>query len=310
MPADRSSDIPPFRFRGLWFGPAGLRAGWAALLFVAIVAALVCAAAWAARRLDLPLHLQGELTAAHQVAFELAMCAAALVATRTMSGIDRRAWTRFGLRAPQRLRHLLLGAACGLAAVSVIMIVLAATGGATLVYSGMNPLSALEAALVWACAFALVAAAEELTFRGYLFFRLARGMHPAAAAVLTSVAFGLSHIANHGENLAGIVPVVIYGFVACLAIWRTGSLWWTFGMHAAWDWSESFLFGAPTSGLIPNISLFMSRATGPVWWSGGTVGPEGSVLVFPVLGALAWVAWRLLPLSGEAARRGGVRRAG
>ncbi|WP_459621613.1 CPBP family intramembrane glutamic endopeptidase [Burkholderia sp. 3C] len=305
MHADRPSAIPPFRFRHLWFGPQGLRAGWAALLYAAIVAVLMLGVDGAARGLDLPFRAEGELTAGQQFAFELAMCAAVLIATRAMGRIDRRSWLDIGLRAPQRLRHLLLGSACGLVAVAVIMTLLASTGGATLVYSGMSPLSALEAGLVWALAFAVVAAAEELAFRGYLFFRLARGLHPSAAAVLTSVAFGLSHMFNHGENMAGIVPVVIYGFVACLAIWRTGSLWWAFGMHAGWDWSESFLFGAPTSGLLPNVSLFESHAIGPVWWSGGTVGPEGSVLVFPALGALAWVAWRVLPATGEdaAARR-------
>ncbi|WP_186101271.1 CPBP family intramembrane glutamic endopeptidase [Burkholderia gladioli] len=318
MTTDRSRPPTFARFSRLWFGPAGLRTGWAALLYAAIVAVLMAGADWLARRLGLPFRLQGEVSAAHQVVFELAMCGAVLVATRVMSRIDRRAWLDFGLRAPRRLQHLLLGGACGLAAVSAIMALLVATGGATLAYSGMSLAAALEAGLTWAFAFALVAAAEELAFRGYLFFRLAQGIPPTAAAVLTSLAFGLAHMSNHGENMAGIVPVVIYGFVACLAIWRTGSLWWVFGVHATWDWSESFLFGAPNSGLVPSSSLLESHAIGPVWLSGGTVGPEGSVLVFPALGALAWVAWRALPATGDAARaasgtrpaRGGAGRAG
>lgn len=118
-------------------------------------------------------------------------------------------------------------------------------------------------------------------------------LHPVVAAALTSLAFGLSHVSNRNENIAGIVPVVIYGLVACLAIWRTGSLWWALGEHAMWDWSESFLFGAADSGLTAHDTLFKSHAIGPVWLSGGTVGPEASVLVFPALAALAYVAWRL-----------------
>ncbi|AJK50323.1 CPBP family intramembrane glutamic endopeptidase [Burkholderia plantarii] len=300
--ADRSRVAPRFRFRDLWFGAAGLRSGWAALLYAAIVAALMALADLAAARFDLPFRLQGKLTAAHQFVFELAMCGAVLVATRVMSRVDRRSWLDFGLRASGRVRHLLLGSLCGLVAVSTIMALLVATGGTTLTYSGGSLTAALEAGLTWALAFALVAAAEELAFHGYVFFRLARGTHPSAAAVLTSLAFGLSHMSNHGENLGGIVPVVIYGFVACLAIWRTGSLWWVFGMHATWDWAESFLFGAPTSGLMPARSLLESHAMGPVWLSGGTVGPEGSVLVFPALGALAWFVWRALPARTGTAR--------
>ncbi|MFY4694142.1 CPBP family intramembrane glutamic endopeptidase [Burkholderia glumae] len=299
---DRSRVASRPRFRDLWFGPAGLRSGWAALLYAAIVAALLALADLAAARFDLPFRLQGNLKAGHQFLFELAMGGAVLIATRVMSRVDGRSWLDFGLQASDRARHLLLGGLCGLIAVSAIMALLVVTGGTTLTYSGGSFAAALGAGLTWALVFALLAAAEELAFHGYVFFRLARGTHPAVAAVLTSLAFGLSHISNHGENLGGIVPTVIYGFVASLAIWRTGSLWWVFGMHATWDWAESFLFGAPTSGLIPAQSLLESHAVGPVWLSGGTVGPEGSVLVFPALGALAWFAWRALPARTGSAR--------
>ncbi|AGK51307.1 CAAX protease self-immunity family protein [Burkholderia thailandensis MSMB121] len=284
--------LPP-RLKRIWHGADGLRAGWAVLLYAAIVAAILLALGFAARIAHHPFRPRSDLSAAGQIPFELALCAAALIATRVMSRLDRRSWLDYGLRAPRGAAHFAWGAFCGLVAVSAIMGLLVATGGATIEYSGVSGAAASESAVAWAAAFVLVALAEEVAFRGYAFMKLAQRTHPVVAAALTSLAFGISHVSNRNENIAGIVPVVIYGLVACLAIWRTGSLWWVLGEHAMWNWSESFLFGAADSGLTAPGALFRSHAIGPVWLSGGTVGPEASVLVFPALAALAYVAWRL-----------------
>ena len=37
--------------------------------------------------------------------------------------------------------------------------------------------------------------------------------------------------------------------VFCLSLWRTGSLWWAVGFHAAWDWAQSFLYGVVWNGM-------------------------------------------------------------
>ncbi|WDD92946.1 CPBP family intramembrane metalloprotease [Burkholderia sp. FERM BP-3421] len=294
-----SLNTSSFRLRTLWLGPRGLRAGWAALLYCALIAAIMAGFAWACRRLGHPFEFHGVMNAPTQIQFELALCIAALAATRAMAHLDRAPWLDFGLRAPRGAVQFTLGALCSVAIFSVLMLTLIALGGATTHHSGARAPVALVSGLQWAIAFVLVAAAEEIAFRGYVFFRLARGTHPVIATALTSFAFGLSHAANRGENLAGVVPVMIYGFVACLAIWRTGSLWWAIGLHATWDWSESFLFGAADSGLVAQGNLLTSQATGPVWLSGGTVGPEASVLVFPALAVLALIAWRGLPAAAR-----------
>ncbi|AOK31359.1 MULTISPECIES: CPBP family intramembrane glutamic endopeptidase [Burkholderia] len=281
------------RFRRVWFGAQGLRSGWAISLYCAIVAALVFALDYAGHRLHHPLHPYHDLTTSGQIPFELALCAAALIATYAMGRVDRQSWLDYGLRAPHRALHFAWGAMCGFAAIAAIMGLLVLTGGATIRYSGVGATAALESGIVWAATFVLVAFTEEVAYRGYPFFKLVRQTHPVVAAMLTSVAFGISHVSNRNENIAGIVPIVIYGLVASVAVWRTGSLWWVIGEHAMWDWSESFLFGATNSGLSSHDTLFTSRAIGPVWLSGGTVGPEASALVFPLLAVLAYAAWRL-----------------
>ena len=58
---------------------------------------------------------------------------------------------------------------------------------------------------------------------------------------------------------------------------------WAIGLHMAWDWAQSFLYGVPDSGQLVQGRLFATHPSGNPMLSGGTVGPEGSVLLVPVL---------------------------
>jgi uncharacterized protein len=46
----------------------------------------------------------------------------------------------------------------------------------------------------------------------------------------------------------------------------------------AFDWSETYLYGVADSGQVLPGHLLNSSSSGPAWLSGGTVGPEGSLL--------------------------------
>jgi len=134
--------------------------------------------------------------------------------------------------------------------------------------------------------------------RGYLQFTLTRGFvsignllspqHARTiafwiAAVITSTLFLLGHTHNAGETWLGLFQVFLAGVVFVVALWRTGSLWWGIGFHMAWDWGQSFLYGVPDSGGLEQGRLFATHALGNPLYSGGTVGPEGSVLCAPIL---------------------------
>ena len=56
------------------------------------------------------------------------------------------------------------------------------------------------------------------------------------------------------------------------------------------DWGETFLYSVPDSGTVEPGHLLSSSLHGPDWLSGGSVGPEGSVLCFVVI-ALVWVVF-------------------
>jgi hypothetical protein len=103
------------------------------------------------------------------------------------------------------------------------------------------------------------------------------------AAWTTSTAFGYYHTNNNGENWIGIVAAASIGFVFCVSVRLTGSAWWAIGCHSAWDWAETFFYGAPDSGFPARGHLFTASASGKALWSGGADGPEGSFLVLPVI---------------------------
>ena len=113
--------------------------------------------------------------------------------------------------------------------------------------------------------------------------------------MLSIVLFAFVHTGNGGETAMGIIAVSLAGLAFVFSLWWTGSLWWAIGFHAAWDWAQSYLYGVADSGLISEGHLLASRPTGTALISGGTTGPEGSVLVVPVLLATLVVIWRTMP---------------
>lgn len=147
--------------------------------------------------------------------------------------------------------------------------------------------------LGWAFLFFLVALVEEMLFRGYLLFGAARRIGWWPSALLLAAAFVLYHWWNEGENALGLANIALVGLVDALSIYYTRSLWWVLGYHAAWDWGESFLWGAADSGKMVEGYLFHVSPAGSPLLSGGTAGPEGSVYNVAVLlaAALGMVLW-------------------
>jgi uncharacterized protein len=104
------------------------------------------------------------------------------------------------------------------------------------------------------------------------------------AAWVTSVMFGAGHTGNSGESWVGIFSAAGIGVVFCVSVKLTGSVWWAIGCHAAWDWGQSYLYGTPDSGLMARGHLLNSTYSQQrVIWSGGSAGPEGSILVIPIM---------------------------
>ncbi len=291
------------------FGAEGLRAVWGILLFLALCEGL----SYCVVGLLVPSRFAKVAVVPPSVVFlsegTLLVCVA--LATWLMARIERRPVTDYGLRPQGALRNFCAGLAWGVALLSLLVLLLRSDGvlvfDARLLFGG----TVLHYGLVWLAGFLLVGLLEEIFNRGYLQFTLTRGLsalyrwmfgprHANAlgfwtAAFALSYVFGASHGGNPGESPMGLLFAGLAGFLFCFSLWRTGSLWWAIGFHAAWDWAQSFLYGVPDSGMMVQGHLFATHIAGRTWLSGGTTGPEGSLLSLPVLFVGAGVVLLTLP---------------
>ena len=115
------------------------------------------------------------------------------------------------------------------------------------------------------------------------------------AALALSAYFGFGHGSNPGESPVGLLSAGLIGLVFCLSLWRTGSLWWAIGFHAAWDWMQSFFYGVSRQRPMHPGHPVRHPPLGDRLLSGGLTGPEGSLLVFPILALVTLVVALTLP---------------
>ena len=285
-------------------GADGLRAGWSLLLFLLIAYALERAAVPGMRHFHLlpPRGTQSARQMTPAVTFwgDSISFVAITLAALAMSLLERRRFAAYGLGA-RRLWEAAAGALTGLVLLSAL--VGALYGTHTLVFDGeaLRGAAAAASGLRWAGAFLCVGLFEEFATRGYVQFTVARGvagvvraLRPGfrqasavgfwVAAFLFSVClFMFGHIGNPGETVWGIAAVGVAGLVFAYSLWWTGSLWWAVGLHTAWDWAQTCLYGTADSGIRAVGHVLTTHAEGPAWLSGGSTGPEGSVLVLPTL---------------------------
>jgi membrane protease YdiL (CAAX protease family) len=147
-------------------------------------------------------------------------------------------------------------------------------------------------ALLWAAAFLLASLVEELVFRGYELFTLASGIRFWPAAVVLSTLFGfyLHYAQKPNETLVDGLSVSLIALFFCLTVRRTGNLWFAIGWHWAFNFGLMFVFGFPNTGNkgglpVPN-HLLDSATRGSKWLTGGPMGAEASLIIFPVLAVL------------------------
>ena len=220
---------------------------------------------------------------------EIGLLMSAILPAFVMARIEGRPFAEFGLPAGSAFRrNFWVGTLWGIASLTILMLVLRLAGAFEFGSLALRGTNILKFAVYYAAFFLLTGFFEEFLVRGYSQWVLSKGMHFWPAAALLSVSFGALHSANPGESKSGLIAAALIGFFFCLTLRRTGDLWWAIGFHMSWDWGESYFFSVPDSGGMMTGHLLNSSFHGPDWLTGGSVGPEGSLLVFIVIVAL-WV---------------------
>jgi uncharacterized protein len=214
------------------------------------------------------------------VGFAIVIIAPALV----MAKIERRAFDCYGLPLGKAFGRLFWqGMLWGIGSLTLLMLALRMSHAFYFGSLALHGARLLKFALFWAVFFLIVGIYEEFFTRGYTQFTLSDGIGFWPAAILLSLGFGALHLGNPGETWVGLLGVVVIGLFFCLTLRRTGTLWFAVGFHTSWDWGESYFYSVADSGGKAPGHLLNSSLQGPVWLSGGSVGPEGSILVFVLI---------------------------
>ena len=264
----------------MWFNERGLRAGWRLLIWIFLCLAF----AYFLEAISLPI--------SRQLLFVTAILGANLV----MARLEHRSPFSYGFSDPKWVQRILSGAAIGWLSLTLMLAGLDLGHHFEFGTQYMHGSALVRAAILNAFSFLFaVALFEELLFRSYALSTLADGIGFWPASVLLSLVFAAAHISNSGEAKMGIAAVAVFGAMLCFSIWRSGSLLWALGFHFMWDYSESFLYGVPDSGFVSAQHLLSARFFGPAWITGGSVGPEGSLFIFLVLGLIALLIHFLYP---------------
>jgi membrane protease YdiL (CAAX protease family) len=236
------------------------------------------------------------LTPQNLMTSEFLRFAAVLSAAWVMSRLEKRNLADYGLPLRGVLgKRFWQGAAFGVLEITAVLGTLAALGYYHFGSVEIHGAKFFQWLAFWLAFFVVVGLFEEFAFRGYAQFALTQGFGFWLASLATSLTFGAVHLTNPGETWIGIAGVVLTGLLWCFTLRRTRSLWFAVGMHAAFDFGETFLYSVPDSGMIFPGHLSSATLTGPAWLAGGTAGPEASILDFLVLLLFFYVFHRLFP---------------
>jgi len=274
--------------KAVFWNEREFRAGWRLLIYLLFFFLFALGETFLTMALHLPQLARTGLTATSMLVQECVFLIAALAAAAIMGMLEDRPFGGYGLpRAAAFGARFWQGAAWGIAMISAIILLIRALGGFSFGELALRGPVLWGYAALWAVVFLFVGFFEEFLFRGYAQFTLATGIGFWPAATALSAAFGALHLGNRGEDKIGALSVFVIAMFFCLTLRRTGNLWFAVGLHATFDWGETFLFSVPNSGLVAPGHLLNSSFHGAAWLTGGTVGPEGSVMAFVVVGIAA-----------------------
>jgi uncharacterized protein len=276
----------------IFAGPQGLRAGWRFLLYVGMWRVFFVLL----RALVPYVQPHGVHGIWQDLIGELEFLASAFLPALVMAVIEKRSVGDYGLPGRHAFgKSFWVGMFWGIVAITALMLAIGGVGDFSLGGLALHGRRILKFAAFWSGFFVIVGLFEEFLLRGYTQFTLTRGMGFWPAALMLSTFFAALHIGNPGETWVGLVAVAAIGLFFCLTLRRTGNLWFAVGFHASWDWGESYLYSVPDSGGMVTGHLMHSSFHGSRWLTGGSVGPEGSMLVFMVLALTAVAFDRVYP---------------
>lgn len=215
-----------------------------------------------------------------------------LLVYATLVRLGERRWP-VELALPAAPLGLLSGLALGAAMFAVAMVILFGCGAYTYAYLGAAPAwhgvgLAIESGIL-----------EEILIRGVVLRLMWRAFGPTAGIAASALLFGIGHMGNPAATAFTTACVAIEAGLMLGAFYAlTGRLWVSIGVHAGWNFTQGYLFGANVSGgdFGDAVSASVPVAGFPDWLTGASFGPEASLpslALCTIVGAMVlWLAWR------------------
>jgi membrane protease YdiL (CAAX protease family) len=137
---------------------------------------------------------------------------------------------------------------------------------------------------------------EEVVLRLVIFRLLWRAFGVWPAIVLAAVVFGALHLANPDSSVFAAVCLIAGEGIGIGLYLATSRIWAPIVMHAAWNFTQGWIFGAAVSGTVDIAGGPLSlrpAARVPDLLSGGGFGPEASLaaLVISLVASAAFLRW-------------------
>ncbi len=260
-----------------------LRSGWRLLIFIVLFFGLGRGLRFLLEHANLP-DYHG-LNAMDLIISEGGTLLVSMIATAIMARFEHRPLTVYGI---PRLRDLFgrlfwVGAVWGLLMPSAIILLIFLAGGYRVHGLNLHGAEMLKFASLWLFANLLIGMSEEITFRGYFLYTLSDGIGFWAAALFNAVAFGALHyFFKPFERWEDWVAVSLITIFITLAQRRTGSLAFSIGMHAAFDFMFIYVYSGRNGGDFAVGRLLNAEFPGSIRITGGMLGPEASWFCFLV----------------------------
>lgn len=126
---------------------------------------------------------------------------------------------------------------------------------------------------------------EELLARLVIFRLLVSAFRVTPALLLSAALFGAAHVFNPAASVASTLAIAVEAGLTFAGFYLlTGRIWMSVGAHAGWNFAQGAIFGARVSGMASDGSLLVTvpRPGAPVWLSGGSFGPEASLVAVAI----------------------------
>ena len=191
-------------------------------------------------------------------------------------------------------QHLVIGLLMGVIGLLVAVLIPFLAGAEAFTKNAVSDEALAKSLLVSFGVFAIAAAWEEAFFRGYLLQTFVRSGSGMWALLGMSLFFGLVHLGNKDATILSGTNTALAGVVFSLAYLKTRDLWFPWGIHLMWNWTQGSIFGIEVSGTtdLSRQPFFQEIDRGPVWLTGGTYGIEGSIactVALIIIGVLIYV---------------------